>query len=283
MAPLTACIIACDEEAQLERCLRSLGFADEIVVVVDAKSRDDTEQIARRGASRVEIRPYAGDVAQKRYCTELASNDWVLVVDPDEVVSAPLGASLVRALRERGDVCAGFELNRMTFHLGRWIRHGDFFPDWKLRLFRRSRARWTGSDPHGRIEVEGQVERLEGLLAHYSYRDLADQVDRIQFFSDESSRALAASGRAVRLSDLVLRPPARFLRGYLLKRGFLDGVPGFAIAAASAFHVFLKYAKQWELERAGRGTLPRAALAPGEGGPQAEPGGAAPPHSPPPA
>jgi hypothetical protein len=150
---------------------------------------------------------------------------------------------------------AGYEVNRATFHLGRWIRHGDFYPDWKLRLFRRSQARWIGRDPHGRVVVDGGVGRLQAELAHYSYRDLSDQIDRIQFFSDESARALREEGRSARMGDLLLRPPARFLRAYLLKRGFLDGVAGFVIAAATAFHVFLKYAKLWELERGAARTL----------------------------
>ena len=142
--------------------------------------------------------------------------------------------------------------DRVTFHLGRWIRHGDFHPDWTLRVFRRCDARLIGRNPHGRVEVNGPVQRLRGELEHYSYRDLADQVERIQRFSAEAAHALHQSGRRTRWHDLVLRPPARFLRAYLLKRGFLDGVPGLVIAVATAFHVFLKYAKLWELERAAR-------------------------------
>ena len=109
--------------------------------------------------------------------------------------------------------------------------------------------RWEGRDPHGRIEVEGVVASLDGRLEHYSYRDLSDQLDRIQFFSAEAAAALHGEGRRARIRDLVLRPPARFARAYLLKRGFLDGVPGFLIAVATACHVFLKYAKLWELSR----------------------------------
>lgn len=261
-APVSACVIARDEEASLPRCLDALAWADEIVVVVDARSGDGTEKIARERAGVVEVRAYAGDVEQKRHCTSLATHDWVLVVDPDEVVTQELAAQIRSALDGGGPPCDGFLLNRVTWYLGRWIRHGDFYPDWKLRLFRRSRARFVGLDPHGRVEVEGVVRRLDGELWHYSYRDLADQVARIQFFSDESASALRRAGRRARLSDLVLRPPARFLRGYLLKRGFLDGVPGFAIAAASAFHVFLKYAKLFEAER---GTRDDAGPGPGAG------------------
>ncbi len=249
--PLSVCILACNEEAELERCIRAVNWADEIVVVVDDKSLDGSEAVARRLASRVERRRYAGDVDQKRYATSLAKHDWVLIVDPDEVVSDELATSIRGVLEERGQVLAGREapvaylLNRATYHLGRWIRHGDFYPDWKLRLFCKSRARFVGRDPHGRVEVEGPTRRLEGELFHYSYRDLADQVERIQFFSDQAARGLARDGARFRVRDLVLRPPARFLRCYVLRAGFLDGMPGFIIAVASSFYVFLKYAKLW--------------------------------------
>ena len=144
---------------------------------------------------------------------------------------------------------AGFRVNRSTHHLGRWIRHGDFYPDRKLRLYRRSRARWVGRDPHGRVEVDGIVSDLSGDLEHHSYRDLADQIDRIQFFSDQAAAALIEDVIPFRLGHLLFRPPARFLRSYLLRQGFRDGLPGFVIAVASAFYVFLKYAKHWERTR----------------------------------
>jgi glycosyltransferase involved in cell wall biosynthesis len=250
---ISACLIACNEADQLPRCLDALAFVDEVVVVVDAKSTDETEAIARKRADRVEVRVYAGDIEQKRGCVALATHAWALIVDPDEVVSKELARSIRAQVEAAPPARAGFELNRRTHHLGRWIRHGDFYPDWKLRLFRRERAHWVGADPHGRIEVEGGVERIDAPLAHYSYRDLAEQVERIQFFSSEAARSLDEAGRRFRLRDLVLRPPARFLRAYLLKAGFRDGIPGFVIAGATAFHVFLKYAKLWERQRPGAG------------------------------
>lgn len=247
--PLSVCVLACDEAENLERCLRAAAaIADEIVVVVDAKSRDASEEVARRLASRVEVRPYDGDREQKEACVALAKHDWVFVLDPDEVVSPSLADAIRRALGDPRE--NGFRLNRATFHLGRWIRHGDFYPDWKLRLFRRSRARWVGRNPHGRVEVEGDIGQLGPELEHYSYRDLSDQVDRIQFFSHEAAKALVLEGRPFRLRRLIAHPPARFLRAYFLKQGFRDGLPGFIIAAASAFYVFLKYAKHWERMRA---------------------------------
>jgi glycosyltransferase involved in cell wall biosynthesis len=250
-AGLSVCILACNEEDVLGRCLESVAWADEIVVVVDAKSRDGSEKIAREMASRVEVRPYAGDIAQKSFAASLGSHDWILIVDPDEVVPPALGREIrtfLASSAQRPEI-GGCELDRITFHLGRWLRHGDFHPDWKLRLYRAARGRWEGRDPHGRVAVDGEVPRLDTALEHYSYRDLADQVDRIQFFSAQAAASMHAEGCRFRLVDLVLRPPARFLRAYVLKRGFLDGIPGFVVAAATAFHVFLKYAKLWEIER----------------------------------
>lgn len=258
---LSVCLLARDEEAELARCLAAVAWADEIVVVVDDRSRDGTESVARRLATRVERKPYAGDVLQKRYCMNLARNDWVLILDPDEVVPPELATSIRSSLASSAQLESpatpvAYRLNRVTYHLGRWIRHGDFFPDWKLRLFRRSRARFEGQDPHGRVEVDGPVGVLEGELHHYSYRDLADQVARIQFFSDQAAQARVDQGLPFRLSDLVLRPPGRFLRSYLLKQGFRDGLPGFVISVASAFYVFLKYAKHWERTRPTGGSQP---------------------------
>ena len=261
-APVSVCILAYNEEDVLARCLDSVSWAAEIIVVVDRKSSDGSEKIARERATRVEVRTYEGDIEQKQYCASLASEEWVLIVDPDEVVSAPLGSEICSFLRSHetagetpssADAHAdGWEMNRATFHLGRWLEHGDFYPDWKLRLYRKSAACWVGQNPHGRVEVSGTVQRFRGEIEHYSYQDLADQIDRIQHFSAEAATALHRAGHSASRSDLVLRPPARFFRAYFLKRGFLDGMPGFIVAAATAFHVFLKYAKLWELRRAGK-------------------------------
>ena len=256
--PVSACVLTCDDEEMLPRCLDSLAFADEIVVVVDAKSRDGSEKIAREKATTVAVHGYLGDIEQKRHAISLASNSWILLLDSDEVVSDALAEQLCEFLsRLRSQPAADFqiagrEVNRLTFHLGRWLRHGDFYPDWKLRLFRRESARVLGSNPHGRIGVVGPVRRLRGDLEHYSYRSLSDQVQRIQKFSDEAADSMYREHRRFRLLDLCERPAARFFRAYVLKRGFLDGMPGFIVAVATAIYVFLKYAKLWELERGQR-------------------------------
>ena len=252
-APLSACIIARNEEQSLPRCLDSVAWADDVVVVVDTRSTDATEALAREAGARTLRHPYQGNVEQKSFALGEARFEWVLALDADEALSPDLSRAIqgVLAADGPGD---GYELNRLTWHLGRWIRHGEFHPDWQMRLFRRSRARWVGVNPHGRVRVDGRTRRLVGDLHHYSYRDLADQVTRIQDFSCIQADALRAAGRRASIFDLVFRPPLRFLRGYLLKQGARDGLPGFIIAAATAFHVFLKYAKLWELDRSAEAT-----------------------------
>jgi len=250
---VSACVMAAGEPEWLERCLKAVGWVDEINVLLDANHGDACVAVAEAHAHRIERQAYLGDVAQRRRSIEMATCEWVLVLDPDEIVTPELGAAMRRAVAEAPARLAGFELDRVTWHLGRWILHGDFHPDWKLRLFRRGRARVAGLDPHGRIEVDGEVARLPRRLEHYSYRDVEDQVRRMLFFSGEAARAMHAEGRRAGFSRLVLRPPARFLRGYLLKRGFLDGWPGFIVAVIASMYVFLKYARLWELERAAPG------------------------------
>jgi len=252
MPPVSACVIARDDALGIERCLASLAWTDETVVVIDERSCDGTEDLARRAGARVLRHPYQGNVEQKNFALDQAKHDWVVALDADEALSPALAACLRERLAGDPPGLDGLELNRVTRHLGRWIRHGDFHPDWQLRVFRRSRGRWAGSNPHGRVRVVGRVERLVGDLEHASYADLADQVARVQEYSRVEARELHRRGRRARISDLCLRPPARFLRAYLLKAGFLDGVPGFLIASVTAFHVLLKYAKLWELERAAR-------------------------------
>jgi len=246
---ISACVIARDDEDQIARCLASLAAFDECVVVVDDRSVDATEAIARLLGARVQRHRYAGNVEQKNFCLAQVKGDWVVALDADEALSAPLLARLRERIASADAAVDGFEVNRVTHHLGRWIRHGDFHPDWQLRVFRRVAGRWCGHEPHGRVSVSGRVERIPGDLEHYSYRSLADQLERIRDFSGIEARSLSAAGRCFRLRDMVLRPPARWLRAYVLKGGFRDGVPGFILAGMTALHVFLKYARLWEWER----------------------------------
>jgi glycosyltransferase involved in cell wall biosynthesis len=245
-------VIARDAGATIDRCLASLAWCDECVVVLDPRSRDATEARARAAGARVIAHPYAGNVEQKGFAIAQAKSEWVVALDADEALAPELARRLAACLRAPEPGCDGILLNRVAFHLGRWIRHGDFHPDWQLRAFRREGARVVGCNPHGRVRVPGRVVRLAGDLEHRSYASLADQLERVQAYSRIEAEAMFAAGRRAGLRPLVLRPPARFLRAYLLRQGFRDGIPGLVIAAVTAFHVFLKYAKLWELAQQGR-------------------------------
>jgi glycosyltransferase involved in cell wall biosynthesis len=247
-ATLSVCVIAGNEEDRIGDCLASVAWADEIVVV-DSRSADRTAAIARERGARVIVRDWPGYVAQKNFALEQAASDWVLCLDADERVSPRLAESVRGVLvADPGDV-AGYRMARRTFHLGRWILHGGWYPDWKVRLVRRGRARWGGVDPHDRLEAEGPVGTLAGDIEHLSYRDIADQLRTIDRFTTVAARELHARGRGGALPGMLLHPPAKFAKMYLLRAGFRDGVPGLIVAVLGGYYVFLKYAKLWELRR----------------------------------
>jgi glycosyltransferase involved in cell wall biosynthesis len=245
-ATLSLCVITMNEERDLPRCLESVrGLASEIVVV-DSGSTDRTREIARAAGARVIDQPFLGYVRQKQLAIEAATAEWVLSLDADEWLDDELRESLGRTLQAPPQDMAGFQVNRRPYYLGRWVRASGWFPEWKLRLVRRERARWVGSDPHDRLEVEGRVARLSGTMRHNSYTDLSDHVARLNAYS-----SIAAAGRnpvstPKAVLRLTLKPFLIFLQKFLLQRGFLDGVRGLLIAAMTAFYFFLREAKLWE-------------------------------------
>lgn len=244
---ISVCIITGNEERNIRRCLESVTWADEIVVI-DSFSTDGTVEIAREFTDRVYQHRWLGYIGQKKLIKGVASNPWVMFVDADEVVSPELRDNVRHAFAKGipHDI-AGFEFPREVRYLNRWIRHGDWYPDIKLRLFRRDRGHCGGREPHDRIFVEGQVVRLKGSLYHYTYTGINDQLSTLNRFSSITAEGRLTDGARFRLTDLLLRPGFRFFRGYILKRGFMDGLPGFIIAVTVAYGTFIKYAKLWEL------------------------------------
>jgi glycosyltransferase involved in cell wall biosynthesis len=249
--PVSVCVVAMNEEDNIAECLASADFAAE-AVVVDSRSTDATREKAAAAGARVIERDWPGHVEQKNFALDQAANDWVLCLDADERVSPELRASILAAL-ERPDLPDGFEMARRTWYLGRWIKRGGWYPDRKIRLYRKSKGRWGGVNPHDHVRVQGRVERLEGDLLHYSYRSISDHLKTIDSFTTIAAREKRAAGKRASLVDLTLRPFGKFVRMYVLKAGFLDGRAGFVVAATGAFYVFLKYAKLWDLERGGDG------------------------------
>ncbi len=248
LRPFSLCVITRDEERSLPRCLRSVAFASDMVVL-DSGSTDRTVELAKSAGARTFVEPFRGHVAQKARAIELARNDWVLCLDADEELSPELAASIQAALASGDPTVAGFELARKTCYAGRFILHSGWWPEWRLRLFDRRLGGWTGDDPHDRVEVRGRVLRLAGACHHYAYRNLEHHLDKVNRYTTTMARGLAARGRRFSWSDLLMRPAGRFLRMYVLRRGFLDGGRGFLLATIGAFYVFLKYAKLWELTR----------------------------------
>lgn len=245
-ASLSAVVITRNEEANIERCLRSLAFCDEIVVV-DAESMDRTRELALAFTPHVVTQPWLGYSAQKNFANTLARGQWILSVDADEVVSEELKAEITRLLASEPDVDA-YTVPRRTIHLGRWIRHGGWYPNRLVRLFRKDKGEWVGADVHERWESAGQVSALESDLVHYSFAGIADQVSRNNRYSSLGAQHLQRRGRQFGLIMLLFKPLSKFLETYLLKRGFLDGYPGFIISISASYSVFLKWAKLWEME-----------------------------------
>jgi glycosyltransferase involved in cell wall biosynthesis len=245
---ISACIITRDEEDRLGACLDSLDWCDELVVV-DSHSTDKTRELAAARGARVIERDWPGHVAQKEFAVRAAHHDWVFCIDADERVSPELRAAIEAARRGGFAGAAGYEVSRVSAYLGAWIRHGTWYPDWKLRLFDRRRGGWGGRDPHDRVSVDGGVERLAGELRHEPYRSFDDHLRTIDRYTTIMADALRAEGRRARLADVILRPPARFFVFFVWRRGFLDGWRGLLLAYLAAHYVRLKYAKLWVATR----------------------------------
>lgn len=244
--PISACVICFNEEQKIQRCLDSLRWCDEIVVL-DSYSTDRTPEICRAITDRIYQHEWMGYVGQRNHVRDLAKNDWVLFLDADEEVSPKLRDEIQAWFSKETIPYAGFEFPRMVYYLGRWIRHGEWYPDVKLRLFDRRRGRTEGQEPHDRVTVQGPVRRLKNPLWHYTYDDIEDHVMTLNRFSTITAQQKFVAGTSLRWTDIVFRPALRFLKGYFLRAGFLDGGRGFVIASLAAYGAALKYIKLWEL------------------------------------
>lgn len=245
MPKCSVTVITLNEAANLAGALESVSWADEIVVV-DSQSTDDTVRIARRFTDRVFVRPWPGYVAQKNFAAEQATHDWIFSLDADERVPPAL-ASEVRAILEQDPPAAGYRLPRVAFHLGRWIRSTDWYPDYQLRLYDRRRARWTGQYVHESVTADGPVSTLRGELHHYAYRDLAQHLRTMDRYTTLAARQMFENGRRAGWFELFVHPRLAFFRNYILRGGFRDGLPGLIVSAMNAQYVGLKFAKLWEL------------------------------------
>lgn len=247
--PISVVIMARNEEANITDAISSVSFASQIVVA-DTGSSDRTMELARVAGAEAHSIEFDGYGAGKNRALAFARCEWVLSLDADERVSPELAQAIVAAIS--GD-CKydGFMVNRLTFFLGKPVRHSGWYPDYILRLFRNGKGRFSERLVHEGIKVDGSIARLDGLLYHYSYRTLESYLEKMNVYSGLNARELFNSGRRYHFHDLVTHPAGTFFKMYLLKRGFLDGFNGLLLAVLSSFHVLIKYLKLRELDRIG--------------------------------
>lgn len=241
---LSAVVITLNEEPNIERCLVSLAFADEIVVL-DSFSTDRTVEIAKRFTDRISLHKFVGYSDQKNAVMEMAANEWVLIVDADEVVTPELAAEVRKAIES--DRFIGYRMPRLTHFLGKPIRHCGWYPDYIVRLARKSRSRFGDRLVHETLEVDGPIGTLRHDLIHYTYRSLDDLFRKIIDYSRAAAMQKFRDGERFRLSKLLFAPGLTFLKKYIIKQGYRDGFCGFLICALSQTGVFLRYAMLWEM------------------------------------
>jgi glycosyltransferase involved in cell wall biosynthesis len=241
---ITATIVALNEERNIGRAIESLRCADE-VVVVDSGSTDRTREIAIRLGARVIEEPWRGYAGQKNFAAASAENDWILSIDADESITEELSAEIV-SLKKDGVRFDGYSFPRLARYLGRWIRHGGWYPDRKVRLYDRRKAEWVGDYVHESVRVNGTTGHLAGNLLHYTCASLSEHLRTLDRYTSLAARELAAQKKAVTTVRLIVNPAWTFFRTYVLQRAFLDGRQGLAIAWMAALYTFLKYAKACE-------------------------------------
>jgi glycosyltransferase involved in cell wall biosynthesis len=245
-APLSAVVITQNAAAEIAACLESAAFADEILVV-DSGSGDATAEIAARRGARVLQKDWLGFGRQKQFAVEQAAHDWVLCLDADERVSPELAASIRRALAN--PAAPVYRMARRNRFLGRWLRHGEGYPDWSPRLFDRRAARWSDDAVHEKVLYAAAPGTLAGDLLHESAESLARYLEKQNRYTTLAAEQLHARGQGAGMRELVLSPLARFVKFYLLRLGFLDGTAGLVHTAIGCMNSFMKYAKLIELNR----------------------------------
>jgi glycosyltransferase involved in cell wall biosynthesis len=248
MEKISVYVLTFNNERTIERCLRSVQWADE-VVIVDHYSTDRTPEICCHYTDRFYQKEWTNYRDEYNYAVTLATHTWVMFLDSDEEISEELAHEIKEELGKNNGQWAGYITPRMTYYLGRWIRHGEWYPDYKIRFYDRTKGTWVGRTLHPRIEVAGTVKRLMHACLHYNYRDITDQIQTMDRYSEMAAQAFDEEHKIFRFTKLFLHPPFRFLRDYFLRRGFLDGLPGFIIAVSTMYYVFIKYAKLWERQR----------------------------------
>lgn len=238
---ISATIITYNEQRNLPRAIESLRCCDEILVV-DSGSTDRTVEIARRFGARVVDANWRGYSGQKNYASDEAEHDWILSIDADEALSEDLEGE-IWLLKKNGSEFDAYTFPRLAQYLGRWILHSGWYPDRKIRLFDRRKARWVGDYVHESVLCDGRVGHLEGNLLHYTCGSLSEHLKTMDRYTTLAAEEIVARRKPVGLRHLLIDPPWTFMKSYFFQRGFQDGLEGLAIAYMASLYTFLKYAK----------------------------------------
>lgn len=247
--PISVCIISGNEAHRITPTLQSVAdWAGEIIVVLNEDVSDGTDKIVESFGGKFFREPWKGNIAQNQSATDKATSEWLLSLDADEVISPELAREIQNLFSTPGKAarCDAYDFPRVTLFYDRWIRHGEWYPDRKLRLWKRGHGKWGGVFPHGRVLVTGRIGHLRGELMHYSMESMEHLLQKTIRYANEFAETCLKENRRISFLQLLVRPPWRFLRGYIFKLGFLDGWRGLAIAWMAAFYTFLRYLKARE-------------------------------------
>ena len=247
MSKISAIVIVYNEERNIRRCLESLTWADEIVVV-DSYSQDRTKEIASAFTDKIFDVKWEGFGKKKEFARGKASFDWVLSIDADEVVSERLKRE-IKTIIKNDETPGGYYIPRLSNFLGKWIRHGGWYPDYVLRLFKKNKGRFDLSLVHEKLILDEKAGFMKSELLHYSDPDIRHYLLKLDKYTTLGAEKLFQEGKGTSLFDLILRPPAIFSKMFILRGGFLDGWHGYLLACLSSFHVFVKYVKLWYLRK----------------------------------
>lgn len=249
MKQISAVLITYNEEDKIEACLESLVGLCEDIVVLDSFSTDSTVELSSRFTDRIIQEEWRGYARQKQLATDFAEHDWVLSIDGDEKLSTRLRQELLEWKAKPDDEnYNSYRLPRLTFFMGRWIRHTTWYPDWQVRLFRRSKAQWQGGSIHEGVTAEGVQGKFSGHLLHYTYSSISEYLVQLENFSSLSAIDYHKQGKKVGVLRLVLAPPSVFLKNYIARAGFRDSIPGLVVSILASVSTFFKYLKLWELQ-----------------------------------
>ncbi len=250
MQLISATIITFNEEKNIRRCLESLqGVADEIIVV-DSLSTDNTKNICTELGVHFIEQKFLGYIEQKNFAVGQTKYDFVLSLDADEALDEPLKEAILQ-IKQQGSQADSYKMNRCTSFCGKWIKHGTWYPDKKIRLFNKQKAKWAGVNPHDRIEIAAgsTCEYVKGDILHYSYSSLEEVVTQANKFTTIQAQAMYDKGKRASALNLIVNPSMAFISGYIFKAGFMDGTDGFILAKTIAYQTLLKYAKLMHIQK----------------------------------